>query len=74
LVATTPKDNSKKAWPEADRRRVSGKRQIIEGGMDHLKDFFTLERRRVKTMGDLMACFAEDHGLHLRSISAHHYA
>jgi hypothetical protein len=32
LVAATPKDNSRRAWSEADRRWASGKRQIIEGG------------------------------------------
>ena len=29
--AATPKDNSRRAWPEADRRWAAGKRQIIEG-------------------------------------------
>jgi hypothetical protein len=48
LVAATPKDNSKRAWPEADRRWASGKRQLIEGVIDQLKDLFALERHRAK--------------------------
>ena len=31
LVAATPKDNSRRTWPESDRRWAAGKRQIIEG-------------------------------------------
>jgi hypothetical protein len=31
LVAATSKDNTKRAWAEADRRWASGKRQLIEG-------------------------------------------
>jgi len=38
LVAATPKDNSKRAWPELERRWASGKRQIIEGVIEQLKD------------------------------------
>ena len=36
LVAATPKNNSKRAWPKADRRWASGKRQIIEGVIGQL--------------------------------------
>jgi hypothetical protein len=54
LVAATPKENSKRAWPEADRRWASSKRQIIEGVIDQLKDFFALERHRAKTLGGLL--------------------
>ena len=39
LVAATPKNNSRRAWPKADRRWASGKRQIIEGVIGQLKDF-----------------------------------
>jgi hypothetical protein len=42
LVAATPKDDSKRAWAKTDRRWASGKRQIIEGVIDHLKDIFAL--------------------------------
>ena len=58
LVAATPKDNSRRAWPQADRRWASGKRQVIEGVLDQLKDFFALERHRAKTLGGLMARLA----------------
>jgi hypothetical protein len=58
LVAASPKDNSKRAWPEADRRWASGKRQIIEGVIDQLKDLFALELLRAKTLGCLLARLA----------------
>jgi hypothetical protein len=58
LVAATPKDDSCRAWPEADRRWASGKRQIIEGVIGQLKDFFSLERHRAKTLGGLLARLA----------------
>ena len=58
LVAATPKDNSKRAWAKADRRWASGKRQIIEGVIDQLKDLFGLERHRAKTLQGLLARLA----------------
>ena len=51
LVAATPYDDSRRAWPKADRRWASGKRQIVEGVIGQLKDFFALERHRAKTLG-----------------------
>jgi hypothetical protein len=48
-----PKNDSSRAWPKADRRWASGKRQIIEGLIGQLKDFFCLERHRAKTLGGL---------------------
>jgi hypothetical protein len=54
LVAATPRDNSRRAWSKADRRWASGKRQIIEGVIYQLKDFFSLERHRAKTLGGLL--------------------
>ena len=54
LVAAAPKNNSRRAWSKADRRSASGKRQIIEGVIDQLKDFFSLERHRAKTLGGLL--------------------
>ena len=39
---------------EADRRWASSKRQIIEGVIGQLKDFFGLERHRAKTLGGLL--------------------
>jgi hypothetical protein len=58
LVAATPKNNSKRAWPEAGRRWAAGKRQIIEGVIDQLKDFFALERHRAKTLQGLLTRLA----------------
>jgi hypothetical protein len=58
LVAATPYDDSRRAWPKTDRRWASGKRQIIEGVICQLKDFFGLERHRAKTLGGLLARLA----------------
>jgi hypothetical protein len=58
LVAATPKNNSRRAWSKADRRWASGKRQIIEGVIGQLKDFFSLERHRAKTLGGLLSRLA----------------
>jgi hypothetical protein len=58
LVAATPKNNSKRAWAKTDRRWASGKRQIIEGVIDQLKDIFALERHRAKTLQGLLARLA----------------
>ena len=58
LVAATPKDNTRRAWSKADRRWAAGKRQIIEGVICQLKDFFGLERHRAKTLAGLLARLA----------------
>ena len=58
LVAATPKKDSRRAWSKADRRWASGKRQIIEGVIGQLKDFFSLERHRAKTLGGLLVRLA----------------
>jgi hypothetical protein len=58
LVAATPKNDSRRAWQKKDRRWASGKRQIIEGVICQLKDFFGLERHRAKTLGGLLARLA----------------
>ena len=58
LVAATPKDNSKRAWPRADRLWAAGKRQIIEGVINQLKDLFFLERHRAKTLEGLLTRLA----------------
>ncbi len=54
LVAATPNDNARRAWPKEDRRWASSKRQIIEGVIGQLKDFFGLERHRAKTLSGLL--------------------
>jgi DDE family transposase len=58
LVAAAPKNNSRRARSKADRRWASGKRQIIEGVIGQLKDFFALERHRAKTLGGLLTRLA----------------
>jgi Transposase DDE domain len=58
LVAATPYDDSRRAWSQADRRWASGKRQIIEGVIGQLKDFFSLEHHRAKTLGGLLTRLA----------------
>jgi hypothetical protein len=58
VVAATPKNDSRRAWPKKDRRWASGKRQIVEGVICQLKDFFGLERHRAKTLGGLLARLA----------------
>jgi Transposase DDE domain len=58
LVAATPKNNERRAWSKADRRWASGKRQIIEGVIGQLKDFFGLERHRAKTLSGLLTRLA----------------
>ena len=58
LVAATPYDDSRRAWTKVDRRWASGKRQIIEGVIGQLKDFFALERHRAKTLGGLLTRLA----------------
>ena len=58
LVAATPKNGSRRAWTKKDRRWAAGKRQIIEGVICQLKDFFGLERHRAKTLGGLLARLA----------------
>jgi hypothetical protein len=58
LVVATPYEDSRRAWTRADRRWASGKRQIIEGVIGQLKDFFSVERHRAKTLGGLLARLA----------------
>jgi Transposase DDE domain len=58
VVAATPKDNSGRAWPRTARLWASGKRQIIEGVINQLKDQFFLERHRAKTLEGLLARLA----------------
>ena len=57
-MAATPKDNSKRAWDAAGRLWATGKRQIVEGIINQLKDLFFLERHRAKTLEGLLARLA----------------
>lgn len=58
LVAATPQENSRRAWPEEARRWAATKLQLIEGVIDQLKDLFALERHRAKTLGGLLTRLA----------------
>jgi Transposase DDE domain len=58
LVAATPQESARRAWPEQARRWAAGKRQLIEGVIDQLKDLFALERHRAKTLGGLLTRLA----------------
>lgn len=58
LVAATPQENTRRAWAQKARRWAAGKRQLIEGVIDQLKDLFALERHRAKTLGGLLTRLA----------------
>ena len=58
LVAATPQEGARRAWPAKARRWAAGKRQLIEGVIDQLKDLFALERHRAKTLRGLLARLA----------------
>jgi DDE family transposase len=58
LVAATPHESARRAWPEQARRWAAGKRQLIEGVIDQLKDIFALERHRAKTLEGLLTRLA----------------
>jgi hypothetical protein len=51
LVAATPQKSARRACPEAACRWAAGKRQLVEGVIWQLKDYFGLERHRAKTLG-----------------------
>jgi hypothetical protein len=57
-VIATPQKSAHRAWPDAACKWASGKRQIVEGVIDQLKDVFALERHRNKTLGGLLARLA----------------
>jgi DDE family transposase len=58
LVAATPQKSARRAWPEQSCQWAAGKRQLIEGVIWQLKDYFGLERHRAKTMGGLLTRLA----------------
>lgn len=57
-VIATPQKNAHRAWPEAVCKWASGKRKIVEGVIDQLKDIFCLERHRTKTLEGLLTRLA----------------
>jgi hypothetical protein len=58
LVAATPQNSAQRAWPEEACRWAAGKRQLIEGVIWQLKDYFGLERHRAKTLSGLLTRLA----------------
>ena len=58
MVAATPQKSARRAWPEAACRWAAGKRQLIEGVIWQLKDQFSLERYRAKTLDGLLVRLA----------------
>jgi hypothetical protein len=58
VVAATPQESARRAWPKGARRWAAGKRQLIEGVIDQLKDLFALERHRAKTLRGLLTRLA----------------
>jgi hypothetical protein len=58
LVAATPQRSAKRAWPEAACRWAARKRQLIEGVIWQLKDYFGLERHRAKSLSGLLTRLA----------------
>src|SRR5215213_5982882 len=61
LVAATPYEDSRRAWPKAARRWASFARQAPDRRRGHrpaLEDFFALERHRAKTLGGLLTRLA----------------
>ena len=58
VVAATPQKSARRAWSEGARRWAAGKRQLIEGVIWQLKDQFSLERYRAKTLDGLLVRLA----------------
>jgi Transposase DDE domain len=58
LVAATPQESAKRAWPEKVCRWAAGKRQLIEGVIWQLKDYFGLDRHRAKSLSGLLVRLA----------------
>ncbi len=58
LVAATPQKSAKRTWTAEGCRWAAGKRQLIEGVIWQLKDYFGLERHRTKTLDGLLTRLA----------------
>ena len=59
-MAATPQKSTNRAWPEEACRWAAGKRQLIEGVIWQLKDVFSLEHHRSKTLGGLLTRLAAE--------------
>jgi hypothetical protein len=58
LVAATPQKSAQRAWTEEACRWAAGKRQLVEGVIWQLKDYFGLERHRAKSLSGLQSRLA----------------
>ena len=58
VVAATPQESARRAWPAGACRWSAGKRQLVEGVFWQLKDQFSLERHRAQTLDGLLARLA----------------
>ena len=58
LAAATPQKSARRAWPREACRWAAGKRQLIEGVIWQLKDYFGLERHRAKSLSGLLTRLA----------------
>lgn len=58
LVVDTPQENARRAWPKQACRWAASKRQIIEGVIEQLTDFFCLGVHRAKTLQGLLSRLA----------------
>ena len=58
LVADTPQKSVYRAWPKEACKWASGKRPLMEGVIDQLKDIFALEHHRARTLGGLLTRLA----------------
>ena len=58
LVAVAPQESAWRAWPEKACRWAAGKRQLIEGVIWQLNDYFGLEHHRAKTLSGLLTRLA----------------
>jgi hypothetical protein len=57
-VIATPQRSFRGAWSTATYRWAAGQRQVVEQVIEQLKDLFTLERHRAKTLSGLLARLA----------------
>ncbi len=58
VVAATPQRSARRAWTDEACRWAASRRQLIEGVIWQLKDYFGLERHRAKTLEGLLTRLA----------------
>jgi hypothetical protein len=62
-----PTKSSRRAWPEEACQRAAAKRQLIEGVIWQLRDYFGLERHRAKSLGGLLTWLAANVAAYIQS-------